>query len=423
MQAVFEASNKVSSFFRFIPTSKLKLVSGGLAAFVLCISMSGCGGTKASSGAQPAREAVPVTVANVVRKPVPLQVRAIGAVEAFSTIQVRAQVGGELTAVHFQEGQEVKRGDLLFTIDPRQAQESIHQYEAVILRDGAQIKQLEANMARDQAQSRHAQVQLERYDLLLSQGVVSKDQQEQLHANAEALTAALRADQAAIATAQEVMKADRATLENAKLQLAYYTIRSPIEGKTGSLMVHQGNLVKANEVPLVVINQISPIRISFAVPEQQLAQIKQYRNSLKVAAAIPGQDQQPLDGSISFVDNMIDNTTGTIRLKGEFANREKRLWPGQFVDLVLTLTTEPDVIVVPSQAVQTGQSGQFAFVVKDDLSVEQRPVVPLRTFEGQTVVSAGLQPGERVVTDGQSRLVAGAKVEIKKQTAANREAH
>jgi multidrug efflux system membrane fusion protein len=336
---------------------------------------------------------VPVTVAPVVQKTVPIEVRAIGNVEAYSTVSVKAQEAGTVERVYFKEGQDVRKDDLLYTLDSRPYQAALHQ--------------LEANLARDQAQLENANAQSERYAKLFEAGIVSKEQYDTFRTNSDALAAAVRADEAAI--------------ERAKIDLDYCTIRSPIDGRTGSLLVHPGNIVKSNETVLVVINQIAPIYVSFTVPEQHLAEIKRHMaaRNLVMTATIPDDDQHPVEGLLTFVDNSVDMTTGTIRLKGSFPNQERRLWPGQFVNVALKLSTQPGAIVVPSQAVQTGQSGFYAYVVKSDLSTELRPIVPGNQVGGETVIEKGLQPGESVVTDGQLRLYPGAKVEIKGQPAAS----
>jgi multidrug efflux system membrane fusion protein len=235
---------------------------------------------------------------------------------------------------------------------------------------------------------------------------VSKDQNDQIRANADALAAAV--------------DADKANVENFRLQLAYCTIRSPINGRAGSVLVNAGNVIKANDITLTTVNQIMPIYVTFSIPEQNLADIKKYSASgdLKVEAVIPGDEKRMVQGELTFIDNAVDKTTGTIKLKGTFANRDERLWPGLFVDVILTLTTERNRVVVPSQALQTGQQGQYVYVIKqDDMSVELRLVTPGRTYENWTVIDKGVAPGERVVTDGQLRLVPGAKVEIKPSAA------
>ncbi len=334
-------------------------------------------------------EGVPVTVATVIQKTVPIELQAIGNVEAYSTVSVKSQVEGQLERAYFQEGQDVKKGDLLFTIDPRP-------FEAA-------LRQAEANLARDTAQAQHARSDAERYLKLSQAGIASKEQYDQAQTTAEALDASVRADKAAA--------------ENAKIQLGYCAIRSPIDARTGTLIVHQGNVVKANDLALVVINQMDPIYVSFSVPEKYLSEIKRHMASgkLRVNAIVPGEERRPAPGVLTFVNNTVDSTTGTIRLKGTFVNPEKRLWPGQFVNLKLTITALPNAVVVPSQAVETGQQGRYVFVVKPDLTVDFRVVTAGDTVEGDTVIANGLKPGERVVTDGQLRLFPSAKVEIKKQ--------
>jgi multidrug efflux system membrane fusion protein len=353
----------------------------------LSLLLSACAGTKA---APPAMPPVPVLAATVQQKDMPLQVQSIGAVEAYSTVAVKTQITGELTGVYFREGQDVKKGDLLFTLDKRSFE--------------ADLKKQEGNLARDIAQAALAHTQAQRYAALLKEGVIAKEQYDQIQSNADAMDAAVAADKAAV--------------ENSHVQLVYCSIYSPINGRVGSLLIHQGNMIKANDVPLVNINQIEPIRVSFTVPEQHLAQIKRFaaEGRLPVKALIPNDDK-PATGKLSFIDNTVDQATGTIKLKGEFANADRRLWPGQFVDTVLTLNTQPNAIVVPSQAVNTGQQGQYVFVIKPDMTVETRAVKVNRSAGGQSVIEQGLSQGERVVTDGQLRLVPGAHVEIKQTVA------
>ncbi len=424
----------------------MKRMVGFLLSAVLALSACSEGNSRGEAEQVRKEQAAPVTVAQVVQKSIPVQVRAIGTVEAHSTVAIKAQVGGELVRVHFREGQDVRKGELLFTIDPRpleaafaQAQANLAkdvaqaaQARATLAKDMARARQAEANLARDLAQAKNAEVQAQRYAELFKQELIAREQYDQIRTNAEALEAtvradradvqsseeAVRADQAAVQSAEQTIRADHAVVENARLQLGYSSIRSPINGRTGSLMLHEGNIVRAsgtNDSTLVVINQILPIYASFSVPERELVEVKRYMaaGKLEVEALIPGEERRPVHGVITFVDNAVDRTTGTIRLKGAFANEEKRLWPGQFVNVVLTLTTEPDAIVVPSQAIQTGQDGQYVFVVKPDLTVEMRPVVSDRTQQGETVVAKGLRPGETVVIDGQLRLVPGAKVDVK----------
>ena len=287
--------------------------------------------------------AVPVTVATAVTKPVPEQLRAIGNVQAYATVLIRARVGGELQGVHFKEGDEVKSGDLLFTIDPRPF-------------DSA-LKQAEANLARDRAQLERARKQAERYASVVKKGYVSEDQNDQILANASALEASVRADEAAV--------------ENARLDLKYCTIRSPIKGVTGQIKVDQGNLIKANDNdnPLVTLRQTSPIYVVFSVPEQNLPELKKHMaaHPLDVAVVVPGDEGKMIRGELTFLDNSVDQTTGTILLRATFPNKDKTLWPGQFVNVTLTLTTQPDAVVIPSQALQTGQHGPLCVCGQSEL--------------------------------------------------------
>jgi membrane fusion protein, multidrug efflux system len=400
MRALITLARPALHFFcpRFLPAS---LLYGLLTTLPFLTACSHDAAGKPAGQELGRRPAMPVSVATVEQKTVPLQLRAIGYVQTYATVAVKTQIGGELQRVHFQEGQEVRKGDLLFTIDPRPFE--------------AQLKQVEANQARDQAQLENARREVRRYEELVKKEYVAHEQYDQILTTVTALEATIRADQAAV--------------DNAKLQLAYCFIRSPIDGRTGNLLVHQGNIVKANDttplgprssgsesvsVPLVTINQLSPIYVAFSVPEQHLQGIKKYMaaGKLQVDAIIPHDEGQPTHGELTFIDNAVDSATGTIQLKATFPNQDKALWPEQFVNVVLTLAMQTNAVVVPSQAVQTGQSGPYVFVVQSDLTVESRPVVVDRESGAETVVKEGLEPGEQVVTDGQLRLSPGAKVEI-----------
>ena len=338
---------------------------------------------------------MPVTIAEATVKDVPVQVNAIGNVEAYSTVTVKSLVDGQVQRAYFKQGQDVKKGDLLFSIDPRP-------FHAV-------LQQAEANLARDLATAKNAKTQAERYTQLEQAGIVSKDQYDQFQTAAQSTDAAVRADQAAV--------------ESAKLQLSYCSIYSPITGRTGSLLVYPGNLVKNNDTSLVVINQITPIYVDFSVPEQYLAEIKRHevRGRLHLFATIPDAPGQSPEGELTFVNNAVDSGTGTIMLKGTFANIDRRLWPGQFVKVVLNLATQPHATVVPSQAVQAGQQGSFVYVVLADQTAQVRPVEVGSTVAGLTIIEKGIKPGERVVTDGQLRLFPGAKVSIRSASASRQE--
>jgi len=380
----------------------------GLAPF----SFFGCASKK--ENAQPAKsEAVPVTVAQVVSRNVPLQVHAIGTMEAFSTVSIKSMVSGEVVKVHFTQGQEVKKGSLLFEIDPRSFEADLQSSEANLARDNAALMEAKANLERDSAQAENASVQKNRYRLLVEKGVATKEQADQMNTNAEAAAAAVRADQAAINSAGEAIRADRAAIEQAKIQLGYCKIYSPIDGRAGALMVDQGNIVKANDAAMVVINQVQPIYADFAVPEQYLPEIRRYMSAGKLKVEALPQNDISSEGFLSFVDNTVDSVTGTIKLKATFRNAAERLWPGQFVNVAVTLVTRPNAIVVPNEAVQSGQEGSFVYVVKPDLTVEARPIKEGEVAGDETVVVSGLRPGEKVVTDGQLQLVPGARIEVK----------
>ena len=341
-----------------------------------------------SGGGAQRQPAVPVTVALVVKKPMPLQISVIGAAEANSTVAVHAQITGELMSVNFNEGDDVKMGQVLFTLDRRPLE--------------AALQQAEANLARDLAQAANARAQAVRYQDLAERGIATREQVGTMSTNAEALEA--------------TVGADRAAVENAKVQLEYATIASPLSGRTGALMVHAGNLVRANDAaPLVVINQVAPIYVSFGIPESQLPDFKRYlaQRSLHVEARPPNETGPASTGRISFVDNAVDQTTGTIKIKGTFPNDDRRLWPGQFVNIIVTLTTDPAAVVVPTVAVQAGQQGQYVFVVKPDQTVDLRAVTVARTSGTETIVKDGLKAGETVITDGQLRLVPGSRISVK----------
>lgn len=360
------------------------IIGAGVLGISLFFALTACTAKKEPPKAKPA---VPVTVAIVARKDVPVQVRAIGNVEAYNTVSIKAQVNGIVSIVHFREGQDVRKGELLFTIDPRPFQ--------------AALKQAEAQLAKDQSQVKLYQEQLRRYGALLKDGIVTQDQYDQIRANADSAGASIAADRAAI--------------DSAKIQLAYCYIRSPISGRTGNLAVNVGNMVKANDLPvLVTINQVSPIYATFSVPESDMVELRNHLGKgVRVEAFVTGDGGKPESGSITFLDNTVDTTTGSIKLKGTFGNSGRKLWPGQFVNVVITMTTLPNAVVVPTRAIQTGQQGQYVFVVKPDQSVEQRPVTVGVAINGDTVIRTGVNAAETVVTDGQIRLIPGAKVEAK----------
>jgi len=330
--------------------------------------------------------AIPVVVAAAVQQSIPVRLQAIGNVEAFSTVALKARVDGQIVAVNFTEGQEVKKGDVLFRVDPRPYQAALRQAEANALRDAA---------ARDQARS-----QERRYQELLDKNFVSKEAYAQIATNAQ--------------VAEANAKASQAALENAQLSLAYCTIASPIDGYTGKVLLQAGNLVKANDVnPLVVINQVKPVYVNFAVPEQQLPTVRKYLALGALAVqAVGGGDAVLAQGELIFVDNAVDPSTGTIRMRAQFDNRDASLWPGQFVNVSVKLYDQTDAIVIPARAVQTGPQGSYVYIVRADMTAELRRITVERG-EGERAVIKGLAGGERVVTRGALRLAPGARVEIR----------
>ncbi len=352
-------------------------------------AMPACSATDAVvPSAAPNQPAVPVTIARVVEKEMPLEVSAVGTVEAYSTVAVRAQVTGEMKAVNFRQGDDVEAGQVLFSLDPRPLE--------------AALNQAEANLQRDSAQAANAKVIAQRMEDLVERGVGTREQRD-----------TARTTQAAL---EAVVGANTAAVENARVQLQYATIRAPISGRTGVLMVNAGNLVRANDqTPLVVINQVSPIYASFGIPEALLADLRRYmtQRELEVEATPPNESGPPAVGRITFVDNQVDQTTGTIRIKATFPNASRSLWPGQFVNVIIRLSRDPHAMVVPSVAVQAGPEGHYVYVVKNDQTVEMRKVTVKRTAGTETLLQEGVKAGETVVTDGQLRLVPGSRISVK----------
>jgi membrane fusion protein, multidrug efflux system len=397
-----------------------------LACLVLAVACSsspegdpapGTGGAGAGRGGRGGRGGgtVPVVTAHVTQKSMPVSIPGVGTVEAISSVQIRAQVTGQLGAIHFSEGQEVKKGQRLFSLDARPFQAALQQAEAVL--------------ARDTATASNARSQKTRSEDLFKRGLIPRDQYESLSAGAAALDA--------------TVAADRAAVETAKLNLQYTEIKAPITGRTGALGVHEGDLIRANDTtPMVVINQLTPVYVSFAVPGRYLAEVRRYQGqkALPVLATmpssvVPGALAQPApsdegapagrgrgavpavaigpdteQGRVTFIDNAVDPTTGTIRLKGTFENRNRQLWPGVFVQVMLQLTADANALVVPATAVQASQDGQYVYVVKDDRTVEMRTVQAERQVGNEMVIAAGVKNGEEVVTDGHLRLTPGARV-------------
>src|SRR6059058_3657152 len=354
------------------------------------IALSGCSpGEAQSSNAPPAgggrgggqNAAVPVTVGKAIQKSMPITIQGIGTVIAASTVSVRAQITGEMMSVNFKEGEDVEQGQVLVTLDKRPFEAALQQAQATLEKDTAQAANARAQAAREQVDTMRTQ-----------------------------------------ATALEAtVAADRANIETATVQLTYATIKSPMSGRTGLLQVHPGNLIRAQDTnPIVTINKITPVYVSFSVPEAQLPALKRFiaaQGTLPATAIAPTESGTPSSGRMNFIDNAVDPTTGTIRVKGTFPNEDRRLWPGQFVNVTVRLTSDPKALVVPSAAVQTGQQGTFVFVVKPDQTVELRMVAVARIAGDETVLASGVSPGDTVVTDGHLRLVPGSRISVKNSNA------
>ena len=362
-------------------------------------------------------EVVPVEIASATTMDVPVQVKSIGNVESIQAVAVRSQVEGTLQAVHFTPGQEVKKGDPLFTIDPRPLQAMVAQASANLAKAVAAVDQGRQVLAKDQANATNAHTILKRDTTLVESGVISREEYDNAVAAAKAADATVRADQSAVDSLSAAAKAEQANVRNAQVQLSYAIIRAPISGKTGNLVVTTGNLVRANDTtPLVTITQSSPIYVTFTVPEPDFLRIREYAShaDFRAEVSLPGSSQ-PAQGKLSLIDNTVDTTTGTIRLKATFENTDGLLYPGLFANVVLTLGTEHDAVVIPAQAVQIGQDNSFVYTVKPDNTVEVRNVKTGTTYNQMTLIEDGLKPGEKVVTDGQLRLVPGAAVQAKEQ--------
>jgi membrane fusion protein, multidrug efflux system len=380
---------------------------------LLILVVQGCTG-RPSPADRPSKGAlraapVPVVAAKAVTRDVPIDLQAVGTVEASSAVTVKSQVSGELIQVFFREGDFVKKGDELFKIDSRTYEAQLNQAQANLAKDEASLAQIEANLARDLAQQKYAQAEASRNQNLYEKHLVSKEQAEQSSSGAEAASATVRADQAAIQSARSSIDATKAAIANARVMLSYASIRSPLSGRTGSLAVNEGNLVGPN-TDLVTINQIEPIYVGFSIPQNQLSTIKKGQTVTVTKQDIASSTEE---GKLFFIDNAVDATTGTILVKAAFTNRSHTLWPGEFVRVVLRLGTRAGALIVPSQAVQTGQAGPFVFVVKPDQTVESRPVTPGMRVNGEIVIESGLTPGETIVTEGQLRLVATSRVQVR----------
>lgn len=366
----------------------------------------------AKAATEAAAPAVTVKVTQADIRTMPVEIRTIGKVEAFSSVQVKSLIAGTIMKAHFTEGGSVKKGDLLFEIDPRPYQEAVKQWEANLARDQALQAQSEAQLASAQAQETFYTMQASRYEKLAAQGLASREQADQAAVEARARRTNVRAVQASIESVKATIRADAAALDNAKLNLSYCSVRSPLDGRTGDMRIKPGNVVKANESELITIHQVQPAYVAFTIPEAKLIPLRQRmgRNGLGVTASIPGDTLPPSRGTISFLDNAVDAATGTIRLKATFPNAETRLWTGQFVNVRVLLEEQANTVVIPSAALQNSQTGNFVYVVTDAQQVEMRPVTIGVRSDRDVAIDKGLAGGERVVIEGQLRLAPGMKV-------------
>lgn len=366
---------------------------------------------------------VPVRAVAANQTDVPLNVSAVGNVEAMATVDVKSRVAGEVLRVDFQEGQSVSKGQLLFEIDPEPLQRQIAELQADLTKDAALEQQARANVLKDEAQLKQAHAAADRGLQLAKEGIFSREQTEQVVATNDSAQASLDADKAAIESATAAISADRARLSQTELQLTYTKIAAPITGHAGAIAVKAGNLIKDNDAALVTLLQMSPIYVTFGLPEQLLPEVQKFnaQRPLQIQAAAEGE--VPETGTLRFIDNSVDATTGTIKLKAEFDNPRHGLWPGEFVNVQARLNLEHDRILIPSRAIQTGPQGKYVWVMNPaDTTVAMRPVDVLRNYKPdksaeQSVIGSGLKPGEMVVSEGQMRLMPGAKVRLLKQEA------
>jgi len=374
----------------------------------------GCQKQQAQTAGPAGPPVMSVSVVQATQESVPTDVRVVGTVEASAVVQVKSQIAGQLESVGFTEGQNVKQGDLLFRIDPRPYEEALHQAEAAVTRDQAQVAQADANLARDQAQTKFSETDAARQEQLNKENLASRMAADQARTTLDVTRATARASEAMVNTARATLASDQSAVAKAKLDLSYCTIQSPLSGRTGNLLVHPGNLVKENDVPLVVIHQVEPIFVSFGVPEDHLSAIRRLNavHPLPVRVNLQDGASRSATGTVAVIDNTVDAATGTIHLKATFDNRDSMLWPGQFVNVALTLDTVRNATVVPTVAVQEGRQGQVVFVVKPGNTVEIRPVTPGTSLGNKTVIEKGLAPGETVVVDGQMALFPGAQVRV-----------
>jgi membrane fusion protein, multidrug efflux system len=368
----------------------LRHIFSFLALFIILISLPACGKKEAVQAATPGgvsrRPPAPVVVASVAQRDIPVQITAIGNVESYQTVQIRSLLNGQIEKIFFKEGQDVHKGQVLFQLDKRPFQ--------------ADLEKAMGTLRHDEAQAENSRLQAERYNQLEKQGVISREQADLIRSQAKADASAVYADKAAV--------------DAARVQLQYTDITAPIDARTGAVMINLGNLVKANDTPfLVQLNQMTPIYVTFSIPEDQLSEVRRYSVAqVNVLASPKGQSSNPSEGRLTFIDNGVDTQTGTIKLKATFSNKDRRLWPGEFVDVTLNLSTRKNAILVPTKAIQTGQQGEYVYVVNPQNIAESRALKTVGTYQNYTVVAEGLNAGEQVVVNGQLRVAPNAKVAV-----------
>jgi multidrug efflux system membrane fusion protein len=424
------------------PQSKRWLFGVGIAVMLLLIFLVShrSAPTDTAQSGHAKQHPIPVVLTPVATQTVPVEVKTIGTVESLSSVTLKPQMDGRITGVYFKEGDLVPKGQLLFSIDPQPVEAAIAQAQANVSRDLAQVEQARAklsqdqtqvraaraNLKRDLAQQEYAHAQEQRYAKLLSQQFISESEYEQTRATSRGAQETLVADRAALQNTQALLAADRAAIESAqasvqadqaivesnRIRLAYCYVRAPFSGRTGSLKVHLGDSVKTNDTELVVLAKLNPINVTFSIPEQSMGEVRSAASTHPYTVSVKTRENPPttLFGRLNFMENTVDTATGTIRLKASFDN-QNRLWPGQFVDVSLYLAEQPNALVIPSQAIQSGQKGDYVFVAKQN-QAELRPIVVDRIVDDMAVVKAGLQAGEPVVTDGQFQLAPNAPIRV-----------
>jgi multidrug efflux system membrane fusion protein len=399
---------------------RFAVTASGLACLA-ALTFAGCGNSTTQAFDRPP---APVTVAAAIQRDVPVYLDEIGKCVAREVVSVQPQVSGRITGIHFTDGADVKVGDALFTIDPRPFQAELDRAQANLAKDTALEKQAEANLAKDIAQARNAEVQAQRYADLIKQEGVTKEQYDQVRTDAEALQATVNADRAALASAQQAIQVDKAAIASVQVQLGYCFIHSPINGRAGRRLADIGNVVDANTGSLLVIQRLDPIYADFTVTENDLTSVQRSmaRGTLNVEVRLPDVPEAPMLGRLTFLDNAVQEATGTVMLRATIPNPDRQLWPGRFVKVRLVLSKLRDAVLVPETAPQMSAKGPFVFVVKEDSTAEMRPVKTGQREDDLVVIDQGIKPGERVVVSGQLGVTPGGKVHIEQPQGAGSEA-